>query len=172
MNIEDRYQNVPIIRERILPQIPLYFYDQNGEKVHAQSFFEKKSVVGNIRFHPNEYALVSQIAKRKGQLMHFNLQNSNHIMRECYVCMQIVGHAKTGEPLLDSENIISCECIYAKDFVSFDELKKSDFEFSFPHIKTKSELRDTMYERYAHIYNMSKEELQEKGVGMTLLEFE
>ena len=135
---------------------------------------EGNSVTNAIRFQAKDF---EKINTDLDHLTHFNLQVSNHKVGTAYLLLKILkrGYYKSCDdevnPILDYNFFYVGKCVSVKENLSYEELKKEDFEFSFEHIKTIEELKKEILYRYSYsMPNLSENEIFNLGISMTKLE--
>ena len=134
----------------------------------------KSEIDGIIRIHKNDLWYFYNTSK---YLTHFNLQYCEHKINHNYLLPKILksGYFKKNEeeikPILDFKLCLIGKCIKVVNNVSYEDLTKDDFEYSFANIKTIDELKEQIYKRYsASLPDLNKEEILNLGVSITKLE--
>ncbi len=159
----------------------------NSDKIlvleNGQEIFKDKNqaridlgVDGFIRIRENEF---NDIDRSVGFLAHFNLQHTSHQVGKVYGLVQILrnGHYSSVDsvevlPLLDLSNVYITECVDVKNHLNYEDLSFEYFKYSLPNIKNIDNSKDVICDRYCKsMPSLNKEEIQNLGVGYTLLKF-
>ena len=131
-------------------------------------------IVHLIRFHDTDFKKL-MLYKESDFLTHFNIQRSAH--KKNALCL-LVRIAKKGhydgkneiKPILGLNNSLVAKCVFVKNNVSYESLKKEDFKNSLPGIKTVSQLKKAISRRYRNsLSNISDVQKMKLGVGITQL---
>lgn len=145
----------------------LVFREGKEVVISKEKFLEEKKVEGIIRIHKDEFKYYEQ----NEEILHFNLQYSNHKPQNTYLIMKILRRGsfdgKTEElPLLEESSAIKFDCIYAKERVPYDKVELENTPFT-----SFEQLKKTMIKRYSKSMPMLKpEEIIDMKIAMTLLQ--
>lgn len=138
-----------------------------------KEFMKNNLVDGIIRIQKADY---KQINKKNKQLTHFNLQKSNHKVKNTYFLpiIEKSGYYKeNGEeqrPILNFNKILICECTNVRENVKYEDLKSQDFKNSMKHIQNTKQLQTQIVKRYSKsMPDLTKEEILNLGVAITEL---
>ena len=133
----------------------------------------KSQILNVIRLQSEDF---DSIKKNTTFLNHFNLQSSGHEVGIAYLLTKILkrGYFKSKEdqvlPELDIKNSYVGVCVEVKNNLSYNDLTKEDFKFSFSHIKDVESLKKAIIDRYSSsMPNLSKEEILSLGISLTKL---
>jgi len=119
-----------------------------------------------------------EIKKNTKKLTHFNIQYTGHKRGKKYLIVKIArgGHfddrlrVPARPAILNSTNFILAKCIYVRNNVRYENLKKNSFYSSLKNIKNVASLKSAIIRRYkkslAHLTNYEKLSL---GVAITKL---
>lgn len=148
-------------------------FDGKEIKVNEREFLKDKNVQGTIRIQKKDYAFINE---KKGFITHFNLECSGHKKNENYLLPIIEKRGffdgkKEVMPVLNFNGVYLCKCIDVKNNVSYENITKEDFKYSFENIKNIFELKAEILFRYkTSMPHLSDEEILSKGVGITYLQ--
>lgn len=110
-------------------------------------------------------------------LTHFNLEKSNHIVGKNYILPKIIkqgyfdnNNNKEVLPILDLKYAPVYICTKCIEQVSYEDVKKEDFDSSMNHIKNRDELFNSILKRYSvSLPTLSDDEIYNRGVSITTL---
>ena len=113
----------------------------------------------------------------KEMLTHFNLEKSNHIIEKNYILPKIIKQGyfdnknnKEVLPILDFEFAPVYICTKCIEQISYENVKKEDFDNSMIHIKNRDELFNSILKRYSiSLPSLSYDEIYNRGVSITTL---
>ncbi len=139
--------------------------------VSAQYFFRHHFIDSIIRLRRQEYCTIS---KKWDYITHFNLQPSNHHVGKIYALPLIVTPGyytldKEVLPVLSFDDCVVARCVAVKN-LSYDNIKKNDFKYSFPTIQNVSQLQKAILQRYGEsMPHLSHTQILSIGVAMTTI---
>ncbi len=144
-------------------------------EITYKEFQKKYGAFGVIRIPAKEFRYIENTEIK--ELTHFNLQVSSHKKGEKYLLVKIIEHGELDTssnteilPLLDVSNPQLFECVECKENVQYSKLTNSNFENSFPDIKSVEELKNEIIYRYSKSMSyLTNEEILELGISITKL---
>ena len=150
------------------------FYTK-GKKIVSEDrkvFFKRYNVHCNIQILSKDFNLIK---KKKKKFTHFNIQYTVHKATRNYLLMKIhrpgfFDGNTYKESILDGNNFILAKCLFAKNYINYNQLKKTDFKYSLNIIKNKNTLKKAIKRRYKKtLSNLSDKEKLSQGVAITKL---
>ncbi len=148
------------------------FTKKNVKKINYKNFLKKYKVHDLIKFSRNEF---KYLLGKKKFLTHFNIHKTIHKPGKKYLLAKIykkgyLYNKKHLYPILDAKTFILTKCLYSKNFINYQDLKKKDFKFSIMTIKNIEELKNKILLRYRFsMGEMSKKDKLSLGVAITRL---
>ena len=148
-------------------------YFKKGKNIvseNCRSFLKKYNVHCVIQFLDQDFRQIKKNAKR---LTHFNIQNTVHKPGRNYLIVKIHKRGyfdgKTyKQSVLSSNNFIFTKCLYSRNYIKYNDLKKNIFKHSLSNTKNIKQLKKTIKRRYkrslSHLTDAQKLSL---GVAIT-----
>jgi len=152
----------------------LIWQDNQEQVVDEHTVLSQSGADAMIRIQTEDYRCLPPTQDR---LNHFNLPNSKHHLGFKYILPRIIrkGYKTEQEevlPLLDFQGSRLGECTKYISHISYEDLQKSHFRFSFTHIKNQEELLRAMINRYRHSRPyLSEKDIEQMGVSFTEITF-
>ncbi len=144
----------------------------NFKEIPVESILNQYHIDSIIRIRKSEFF---KIHKHREYLTHFNLQFCHHYVGKRYGIVLI---AKPGYldgeneilPVLSLEPMIIGECVEVRNNVTYEDIHKDDFTFSFDHIKSIDSLKKVILKRYREsMPSLSPDVILSLGVSITKL---
>ena len=151
----------------------LLFSDKKKvKKIVYTEFLKKNKIHDIIKFPRNEFKFLE---KKKNFFTHFNIHKTIHKKGKKYLIIKIYkkgffDNREYVHPVLDCKKFILVKCMFSKNHIKYNNLKKKDFRFSLKTIKNVSDLKKKILLRYK--FTMGKIKKKDKlnlGVAITRL---
>jgi hypothetical protein len=151
------------------------YFDRQGKTVSIsmEEFHQKFNVDGVIRIPKQEFDLITDQMKR---FTHFNIQYCAHNEGEKYVILKIdqpgfFDGTNERQPIFNNEIYLETKCVRVKNYIPYEELKDSDFQYSLSHIYDVASLKKAILKRYEQsLAHVSDDQKLALGVSITELE--
>jgi hypothetical protein len=149
-------------------------YFKNKKKIISiapKIFLNKYKVHQIIQILPPDFKLI----KKKSIFTHFNIQDTVHRPGKKYLLIKIHKRGsfdgkKYKQPILENNNFILTECIYAKNNIKYSNLTNYIFKYSLSNIKNIEDLKKAIKRRYKKsLIHLSDKEKFSLGVAITKL---
>ena len=149
-----------------------FFIKKKKKEVNYKNFLKKNKVHDLIKFSRNDF---KYLIRKKKFFTHFNIHKTVHKPGKKYLLVKIYkkGYSYNKQyiyPILDIKDFILAKCIYSKNFINYEDLKKKNFKFSIKNIKSVKQLKNRILLRYRFsMARMSKKDKLSLGVAITRL---
>ena len=148
-------------------------YFKKGRNIVGEScgiFLKKYNVHCVIQLLSQDFKLIKKKVKR---FTHFNIQNTVHKPGKNYLIVKIYKRGYFDgkiykQSVLSSKDFIFTKCLYSRNYIKYNDLKKNIFKYSLSNTKNVNQLKKTIKRRYKRsLIHLTDVEKLSLGVAIT-----